>query len=132
MNWEEFKYLIVSNLSEDLLDKKYRTMKAKATYLPETFGHCYVASEAAYYLLGGKEEGWKSYHIKHLGASHWFLKHKDGTILDLTANQFKVPINYDKALGKGFLTKEPSKRACLLMKKIAVSSTWKMLKLGAE
>lgn len=132
MNWEEFKYLMVSNLSEDLLDKKYRAMKAKATYLPETFGHCYVASEAAYYLLGGKAEGWKSHHIKHMGSSHWFLKHKDGTVLDLTASQFKVPINYDKALGKGFLTKEPSKRARLLMKKIAVSSTWKMLKLGTE
>ena len=129
MNWEDFKYVIVDNLSEDLLDKKYRLIRGKSDHLPPTFGHCYVASEAAYYLLGGKEEGWKAHYIKHMGGSHWFLKHKSGFILDLTADQFRIPVDYSKARGTGFLTKEPSKRAKLLIKRIAVSPAWKMVKL---
>lgn len=129
MNWEEFKYLIVDNLSDDLLDKKFRKMKQGVEYLPATFGHCYVASEAAYHLLGGKDTGWKAYYVKHLGCPHWFLKHNDGNVLDLTANQFKVPVDYSKGRGTGFLTKEPSKRAKILIKKISISPTWKLLKL---
>lgn len=129
MNFEEFKYLIVSNLSDDLLDKKFRKIKQRSEYLPSTFGHCYVASEVAYHLLGGKETGWKAYYVKHLGCPHWFLKHETGYVLDMTASQFKVLVPYDKARGIGFLTKEPSKRAKVLIKKISTSPTWKLLKL---
>ncbi len=128
MNWEDFKHLIVDSLSNDLLDKKYRKIRERQPWLSPTFGHCYVASEAAYYLLGGKEEGWKPCYVRHLGYPHWFLKHKSGTILDLTAAQFKSPVNYEKARGTGFLTKEPSKRARSLIKKIAVSPSWKLIK----
>jgi hypothetical protein len=40
--------------------------------------------------------------MKHLGSSHWFLKHESGYILDLTSNQFKVPLDYNKARGAAF------------------------------
>jgi hypothetical protein len=86
-----------------------------------------VASEAAYYLLGGKEEGWKPMHMTHLGASHWFLKHESGYILDLTYNQFKTKLDYSKARGTGFLTKEPSKRAKKLL--IRINETRGLAKL---
>jgi hypothetical protein len=85
-------------------------------------GNCYVTSEALYHLLGGKAAGWKpmsmSTHDPHgiFGDDvHWFLKHESGLILDATAQQFSEPPDYSKARGRGFLTKEPSKRARKMM-----------------
>lgn len=127
MDWSDFRGLFIDNLTDDLLTPKYRKFK-KANNVPDTFGHCYVASEAAYYLLGGKEEGWKPMHMTHLGASHWFLKHESGYILDLTYNQFKSPLDYSKARGTGFLTKAPSKRAKKLLIRIKDSDAWDKLK----
>lgn len=127
MDWSDFRGLVIDSLTDDLLTPKYRRMK-KANNLPNTFGHCYVASEAAYYLLGGKEEGWKPMHMTHLGASHWFLKHESGYILDLTYNQFKSPLDYSRARGTGFLTKTPSKRAKKLLIRIQDSRAWSKLK----
>ncbi len=86
-------------------------------------GNCYVASEALYHLLGGKAAGWKPMHLR-LDApapanSHWFLQHKNGTILDPTVQQFKFALpDYSAARGCGFLTTKPSKRAVILMEKI--------------
>lgn len=130
MQWEDFKNLIVNNLSDDLLSKNYRALRERNPDLPNCFGHCYVASEAAYYLLGGREEGWQPCHIYHLGASHWYLRHSTGAILDLTAEQFQSPLNYENGGGKGFLTNKPSKRCKLLLQKIANSSDWLSLKMG--
>lgn len=81
-------------------------------------GNCYVASEALYHLLGGKHTGWKPMHLKHEGKSHWFLEHSSGLILDVTPHQFRNPPRYERARGKGFLTKQPSRRAEALMEKI--------------
>lgn len=120
MTWPLFSKLITDNLTDDLLTPKYRRLK-KNTKVPNTFGHCYVASEAAYYLLGGKEEGWKPMHMNHLGASHWFLKHESGAILDLTRDQFNSPLDYSKARGAAFLTRQPSKRAKKLLIRIKES-----------
>lgn len=117
MKWSEFNSLILRNLTDDLLKPTYRAYK-KNNKVSNTYGHCYVASEAAYYLLGGKEEGWKPMHMKHLGSSHWFLKHESGYILDLTSDQFKAPLDYSKARGAAFLTKTPSKRAKKLLIRI--------------
>ncbi len=117
MDWSDFRGLVIDNLTDDLLAPKYRRLK-QVSNVPHTFGHCYVASEAAYYMLGGKEEGWKPMHMYHLGESHWFLKHESGFILDLTYNQFKSPLDYSKARGMGFLTKVPSKRAKKLLIRI--------------
>ena len=81
-------------------------------------GNCYVASEALYHLIGGKKSGWKPMFVKHEGTTHWFLKHYTGHILDLTSGQFKKWPPYHKAIGCGFLTKQPSKRAAELIDKI--------------
>jgi hypothetical protein len=71
-----------------------------------------------YHSLGGKAAGYTPMQIKHEGTSHWFLKHKSGDVVDPTADQFKTPVPYEKAKGRGFLTKEPSKRAKVLMSRM--------------
>lgn len=75
-------------------------------------GHCYVASEALWHMMGGHESGWVPQNVKHEGDQHWYLRHaKTGQILDPTASQFRTPVPYDQGRGRGFLTKQPSKRA---------------------
>jgi len=81
-------------------------------------GNCYVASEAIYHLIGGKLSGWKPMRLKHENGMHWFLKHTSGLIIDTTVSQFKTKPKYENAIGCGFLTKQPSKRAKDLMKKM--------------
>ena len=95
----------------------------------ELAGNCYYASEALYHLLAGKKSGWKPMQMTLSGAfcgSHWFLKHSSGLILDASKRQFSVPggkgykPNYNKARGRGFLTKRPSIEARRLIR----SMTW--------
>lgn len=81
-------------------------------------GNCYVASEALYHLLGGKAAGWTPMCMRHEGSTHWFLRHRSGLILDPTRPQFRTPPDYPRARGKGFLTKQPSRRARELMDRI--------------
>jgi hypothetical protein len=82
-------------------------------------GNCYVTSEALYHLMGGKDMGWKPMRMRHEGDTHRFLINTiTGQILDATASQFKNPPNWRKAVGAGFLTKAPSKRAKSLMKQL--------------
>ncbi len=98
--------LIRKNLSDDLLKPGY-----------ERGAHCYVASEALYHILGGKSAGLKPMNIKHEGVQHWFLLSITGVVIDPTADQFSAPVPYDRARGRGFLTKKPSKRAQVLIER---------------
>ena len=96
--------VIIKNLTDDLLKEG-------------EMGHCYVASEALYHLSGGNNSGLKPMNIKHEGSSHWFLL--DGNkVIDITADQFKTKPDYSKARGRGFLTKQPSKRASILIHRV--------------
>lgn len=98
-------------ISDDLRKKPWRGH-------PNLFaGHCYVLSEVLYYLIGGKETGWKPMFVRVNGCPHWFLKHDDGTVLDYTAEQFSF-VSHHKAVGKGFLTKRLSKRAKILLERM--------------
>lgn len=85
-------------------------------------GNCYVTCEALYHLLGGKPAGWKPMRMRYAGDTHWFLINThNGTRLDPTVSQFlEEPdqSDYDKAVGSGFLTKTPSKRALEMMKRM--------------
>jgi hypothetical protein len=82
-------------------------------------GNCYVTSEALYHLIGGAAAGWKPMCMKHEGDTHWFLyQERTGVILDPTVSQFKTKPDYSRARGKGFLTKQPSKRAKALMERM--------------
>lgn len=86
-------------------------------------GNCYATSEAAYHLLGGKAEGWKPMRISMPGEeqNHWFLQHETGVRLDLTESQYKGGLkeaDYARAVGCGFLTKGPSRRAREMMERM--------------
>ena len=119
MNTGALKAKIIASLSDDLLNAEWRQLKRQDENPDPTFGHCYCATEAAYHLLGGKEAGWKPMHLRCQDGSHWFLKHSSGEIFDATVGQYQgQPIEYDRAKGKGFLTRQPSKRAQTLMQRL--------------
>jgi hypothetical protein len=77
-------------------------------------GNCYGATEALYFLLGGKDSEWEVRKISGT-PSHWFLKNKNSdTILDITVKQFdgKLP-DYSKSRRAAFYP-NMSKRARFL------------------
>lgn len=76
-------------------------------------GMCYIVSEALYHFDKG---AYKPMNMKHEGVQHWFLiRLVDNEVVDLTADQFQTEPDYTQAVGRGFLTKQPSKRAQLLL-----------------
>lgn len=81
-------------------------------------GNCYVAVESLFHLMGGKAAGLKPMVMRWEGDTHWFLRHKSGTVIDPTAKQFEKRPDYRLARGCGFLTKKPSLRARRLMRRI--------------
>lgn len=99
-------------------------------------GNCYVVCEALYHLLGGKDAGYVPYRLRHEGDTHWYLvktvyatapaglplrgvwEVEKRVIIDPTKSQFKIPPDYSKGVGCGFLTKGPSKRARELMERL--------------
>ena len=59
-----------AELTPDLLKKEWRE-KAKDQHY--TFGHCYVASEALYHLLGADKSSFRPYYGKDEMGTHWWL-----------------------------------------------------------
>ena len=54
-----------------------------------TFGFCSIASEAAWFLLGGKPAGWVAHCAREQdGSTHWWLKHASGVVFDPTVDQY--------------------------------------------
>ena len=85
-------------------------------------GNCYVTCESLYHLIGGKAAGWTPCSLRHEGDTHWFLRHESGIVLDPTVSQFKTTPDYTLGRGRGFLTKQPSKRASALMQTLVWQS----------
>ena len=111
MRTAEYSRHIAPHLTDDLRRPKYRGNSNIWA------GHCYVVSEVIYHL---NYKEWNPCFVRHEGEPHWYLTHvTTGRILDLTASQFKTPVSYDKGVRKGFLTRQPSKRAKILMERIA-------------
>jgi len=105
--------IIRSNLTDDLRKKQYQGDPNPMT------GHCYVASEAFYHLCGGKEV-FTPMVMQVPTGTHWFLKQKEsGAIIDLTADQFDLELDYSTARGTGFLTRLPSARTTTLIGRIS-------------
>jgi len=108
-------------LSDDLLTPKWKKIISKEDNHP-TAGHCYASSEALYHLLGGKKEGFKPILGKtEDGLTHWWILDNNDKIIDPTAEQFfykqQIP-PYNNGKGNGFLTKQPSKRAQIIIDRI--------------
>lgn len=77
-------------------------------------GHCYVASEALFHLLG--PDDWKPMVVTYYEVKHWFLQHRQsGWIIDATHAQFETEVPHHLAKGCGFLTKSPSQRAQIVI-----------------
>jgi hypothetical protein len=97
-----------------LLKEPYRTRVKQGAH-PHT-GHCYVASQALYSLLGAKGGGYSPLCMQHEGGSHWaILREKDGAILDPTVAQFKTTPDYSKGVRKGYChPKQKDKSGCFL------------------
>ncbi len=94
-------------LTPDLVLPRYRGAHPLA-------GHCYVASEALYHA-GAREAGYRPRSMRVGAVVHWFLADRSGRILDPTAAQFPEPLDYTQGRGRGFLTREPSRRARVVL-----------------
>ena len=81
-------------------------------------GKCYAASEALYHLIDGKNRGITPIQGTWEGVSHWALRHPSGRVTDLTVDQFVEIPDYNLFRGKGFLTKNPSKKAQAIIDKV--------------
>lgn len=81
-------------------------------------GHCYVASEALWHVLGGMQSEWRPEVLDAGTCKHWYLRSKrTRLVLDVTGDQFETQPPYENGRGCGFLTKQPSKRAAELIKR---------------
>ncbi len=101
-------------LSDDLLKPEWRARPRRSA----SAGHCYAASEALYHILGGRDAGLTPMVITHEGGTHWFLRGPNGPV-DPTADQFDTPVPYHLARGCGFLTRQPSKRAAEIIRRVS-------------
>lgn len=113
MSHEDLFTLIQDSLTPDLLKKEFRGGRHPLS------GHCYVASEALYHLLGGKPM-----FIRHEGWPHWWIRGPNGETWDLTSAQFRTPVPYGKGVCKGFLTRQPSKRAAEVIRRVEELQKW--------
>ena len=113
MNKDNLIFSIISHLTSDLLKPQFRGNKNKL------WGHCYVASETFYHLMGGDASNFQPRIIKVNDINHWFLQDKEtGEIIDITAGQFDFNIDYSLMRKCRFLTKDPSLRAKKLISRV--------------
>ena len=123
MKYDDIKKAVQVMLTPDLLKPYWRKVQAEKEN--KLIGHCYVAAEACYHILGGKGGSFNAYTLNNKtfpeglkkGEVHWFLR-KGEIILDPTKEQFNIPVPYNKARRQAFLTKKPSKRAATVIKKV--------------
>lgn len=125
---KELAYRLRSVLAEspDLLKSRYRGAGHPM------FGHCYVATETLYHLLGGKEAGWSGYCLSYDKPgvwgpgkeTHWWLQNADGQLIDATADQFETPVPYERGSKKAFVTNrilgaDPSERSAIALGRLS-------------
>ena len=106
-------------LTPDLLKGKW---KGSENSHPQE-GHCYVAAEALWHLTG---KTLKPKRASYSEGTHWWLEDEFGNIFDPTVNQYldfgETP-PYSLGVGNGFLTKEPSKRAKVVIERVNNASS---------
>jgi hypothetical protein len=112
-------------LSDDLLSANYAKLKRQSP----TEGHCYACAEAMYHMMGGTHSGLTacvaSFEENGQKMTHWWLKNRQGEIIDPTADQFYAvgaTPPYETGHAAGFLTKAPSKRAQEIIKRLTGDS----------
>lgn len=110
--------LVQNCLSDDLLKKCYLQGERHPTT-----GHCYVASEALFHLLGGREHWLSKTGRDADGGTHWWLVNRhDGVRVDATQEQytsFGIEPPYSAGRSCTFLTQKPSKRCQIVLARLA-------------
>lgn len=124
MTPEQIIAAMTPHLSLDLAPPIWQRLAKRFNVTEPSFGCCYPAAEVLYHVWG-KANGFKPATKRsspNRGDLHWFLRHPDGRILDPTASQFgDKPFDYTGARGGGFLTRQPSKRAQVLLKRMVLA-----------
>jgi len=100
------------------------------TGIHPTEGHCAIAAEAAFHLLGGKAAGWIAVVLPRIvlgNNTHWWIEHRiTGERIDPTAEQFgDDPIPYHLGKRTGFMCPrkgQPSKRAAIVINRVTSGS----------
>lgn len=115
--------LIRANLTDDLLKPEWRRRPRRSA----SAGHCYVATEALYHLMGGKRSGFTPTSGPCPGGSHWWLQDDEGRIIDVTGDQFtakELRKIHAFGRGRGFMGKPgvPSARARELIARVTGES----------
>lgn len=87
LNLDELRKRLHAALDPSLLHPRYRAQWTKEN---PTFGMCSVASEAAWFMLGGSAKGWHAYVTQDpwSGGTHWWLEHRSGLRFDPTEEQY--------------------------------------------
>jgi len=93
-----------------------KEMKAQWSTERPTKNYCYTVSELVYWYVAPKGT---TVYVTEVpgslpGVKHWFLRLPDGTVIDLTSDQFDTEVDYTKGKKSMFLQtgcKGPSKRA---------------------
>lgn len=105
-------------LTPDLLKLPYREENAHNPM----FGHCYVATEALFYLLPMRENYCPCRGRDDRGIVHWWLVNKaTGEIHDVTGDQYfskDLEPPYIRGVRGGFLTIGPSKRCQVVLERV--------------
>jgi len=109
---------IRSNLTPELLKPQYRIENS----INPMFGHCYVASEVLYHMIKDSGNYSACCARDERGVVHWWIvDNETSKIYDTTSDQYYsrglVP-PYSNGKKTGFLTKDPSKRALIVMQKM--------------
>lgn len=116
----ELADLVRTVLTPDLLKKEYRAENETNPM----FGHCYVATEALYYLLNDPNRYGPARGKDNRGIVHWWIVDNfTGDISDVTADQYysigKEP-PYEAGKRSGFLTNTPSKRCQTVLERLGI------------
>lgn len=99
-----------ASLTDELLDASWRRKRdsGKLSHVVATTGHCFVAAQAVYWLLGGPDGAYKGA-VMRVGAgprdTHWFVRGADGEIVDPTFDQFTSAPDYSRGKNCGFSTR---------------------------
>ena len=103
-------------MTPDLLPKKW----VERNKTNPSFGHCHTASGVLYLTFGSKNV--KMYRgLDDEGIYHWWVQDKEGTIIDLTSDQYystgRTP-PYDKGEKAGMLGFDYRKRVNTLFERV--------------
>jgi hypothetical protein len=108
--------LVRSELREEFVPSEYRG-KVNSEYC----GHCHHATIAMYFLLDGKNNGYKVRKaIDELMIKHYWLERSDGEIIDPTAEQYTElnrPLPYKECVATG-VSHLKSKAAKIIIEKV--------------